>query len=125
MVIATDDDPRYAQVAATSPASLPLSLSESGFAEGSCIAKESPCLSTLWFTVGGQELLISIKTGPLANAANKAVLGSPSRLHPAGLNQCDRLVDETCRRCWRDDLRRWRGRARTERGLMESSVGDP
>jgi len=75
VVIATDEDPKYAQVAATSPASLPLSLSESGFAEGSCLAKETPCLSTLWFTVGGQELLISIKTGPFANEADKAVLG--------------------------------------------------
>lgn len=75
VVIATDDDPKYMHEAATSPASLPLSLSESGFAEGSCIAKETPCLSTLWFTVGGQELLISIKTGPFANGTDKAVLG--------------------------------------------------
>jgi hypothetical protein len=38
VVIASDDDPKYEQLAATSPASLPLSLSESGFAEGSCLA---------------------------------------------------------------------------------------
>lgn len=75
VVIATDDDPKYAQAAAPSPASLPLSLAESGFAEGSCVAKESHCLSTLWFTVAGQQLLISIKTGPLATATDKAVLG--------------------------------------------------
>lgn len=75
MVIGTDDDPKYARVVATSPASLPLSLTESGFDEGSCLAKESPCLSTLWFTIGGQELLISIKIGPFAKAADRAVLG--------------------------------------------------
>lgn len=75
VVIATDVDPRYAQEASASPPSPPLSLSESGFAEGSCVANESPCLSTLWFTVGGQELLLSIKVGPLASGADKAILG--------------------------------------------------
>jgi hypothetical protein len=75
VVIATDVDPRYAQTAPASPPSPPLSLSESGLEEGSCLAKESPCLSTLWFTVGGQELLVSIKVGPLASGADKAILG--------------------------------------------------
>ena len=86
MVIATDVDPKNTQPATDSPPSPPLSLSESGFAEGSCIAKESPCLSTLWFTVGGQELLISIKTGPLANRADKAVLGLLVGVNQSGLN---------------------------------------
>jgi hypothetical protein len=74
VVIATDDDSRNVQSPPPSPPSPPLSLSESGFAEGSCIAGETPCLSTLGFTVADKTLLISLKTGPLAKTADMAIL---------------------------------------------------
>ena len=74
MVIATDVDPQNSQMVPASPLSPPLSLSDSGFAEGSCIARETPCLSTLWFTVADTALLISIKTGPFARKGDLAVL---------------------------------------------------
>jgi hypothetical protein len=75
VVIATDDDPALVGEQLVSPPSPPLSLSDSGFAVGSCIAKETACLSTLWFTVAGKTLLISIKTGPFASKADRALLG--------------------------------------------------
>jgi hypothetical protein len=74
MVIASDVDPTNSQKAPGSLPTPPLSLTGSGFADGSCIAEETPCLSTLWFTAAGKMLLISIKTGPFARKADLAVL---------------------------------------------------
>jgi len=74
MIVATDDDPSDVQKPPGSLPSPPLSFTDSGFVDGSCIARETACLSFLWFTVAGETLLISIKTGPFAPKADRAIL---------------------------------------------------
>ncbi len=71
LVIATDTDPGNVQVPPPSPASPPLSLAD--FAEGSSTGG-GPTLSLLWFEVGGNVLLASIRTGPNPDEADLAAL---------------------------------------------------
>jgi hypothetical protein len=42
--------------------------------QGSYIAREAPCLSLLWFTVGGKTLVISVKIGPFASKEDRSIL---------------------------------------------------
>lgn len=67
LVIATDTDRRNVQVPPASPPSPPLSLDD--FGVGSSTGA-GPTLSLLWFEVGGNVLLASIKTGPTADEAD-------------------------------------------------------
>ena len=79
LIIATDNDPQNVHVPPESPLAPPLSMED--FAQGS-VTGGGPTFSFLWFEVGGNLLLASIKAGPQADEATLRTLVESIRETP-------------------------------------------